>query len=399
MSERYRFNRMELAGSLGDLGALLPIAIAMVLINGLNPVGLFFSIAVFCIISGIFFDVTVPVQPMKVIGAYAIATSMAPSQILASSLLMGVFLLIVGLTGAIDTIRKYTPHSVIRGVQLSTGALLISGGIKFIIGTSKFQALQNAAKPYLAVQFLGPVQIGIVIGLIGGIVTFLLLDNKKFPAGLIVVIGGLIAGLILGARVDLGSDNLGFNIPEFLPFAFPGKPDFTFALFVLVLPQLPMTMGNAVLAYTDLSKEYFGDKSSKVSNRNVCISMALANFFSFCFGGMPLCHGAGGLAAHYRFGARTAGSNLMIGFIFLILALVLGNDIVSFFNLLPMSILGILLVFAGAQLTLTIMDLENRKDYFVATMILGITLASNLAVGFIVGMAIAQLLRWEKLSV
>ena len=127
--------------------------------------------------------------------------------------------------------------------------------------------------------------------------------------------------------------------------------------------------------------------------------MALANFFSFCFGGMPLCHGAGGLAAHYRFGARTAGSNVIIGLIFLVLAFVLGDDIVSFFNLLPMSILGVLLVFAGAQLNLTIMDLEGRKEYFVATMILGITLASNLAVGFIAGTVFAQLLRWKKLSV
>ncbi|WP_304511778.1 putative sulfate/molybdate transporter [Desulfobacula sp.] len=399
MFKNIKFNRMEIAGSFGDLGALLPIAIAMVLVNGLNPVGLFFSIALFFIISGLYFDVTVPVQPMKVIGAYAIATALTPSQILASSLLMGIFLLIIGLTGAIETIRKYTPKSVIRGVQLSTGAMLISGGIKFIIGTSKFQVLQNAAEPYLTVQFFGPVQVGIVIGVIGGIVTFLLLDNKKFPAGLIVVAGGLITGLILGARLDLSSGGLGFNIPKFLPFPFPEKADFTFALFALVLPQLPMTMGNAVLAYTDLSKEYFKDKSSKVSNRKVCVSMALANFLSFCLGGMPLCHGAGGLAAHYRFGARTAGSNLIIGFLILILALVLGNNIVGFFNLLPMSILGILLVFAGAQLALTIMDLENRKEYFVSTMILGITLASNLAVGFISGMVIAQLLRWDKLSV
>jgi SulP family sulfate permease len=390
---------MELAGSLGDLGALLPIAIAMVLINGLNPVGLFFTIAVFFILSGLFFGVTVPVQPMKVIGAYAIATAMNPSQILASSLLMGVFLLLVGMTGLIELIRKCTPKSVVRGVQLSTGALLISGGIKFIMGTSTFQASQNAVEPYLSIQTIGPVPIGIVIGLIGGIVTFLLLDNKKFPAGLIVVAGGLLVGLILGAGIDLGKEDLGFTIPQFMPYALPGKADFTFALFVLVLPQLPMTLGNAVIAYTDLSHEYFGDKASKVTNRNVCISMALANFFSFFFGGMPLCHGAGGLAAHYRFGARTAGSNLLIGLIFLVLAFILGNDIVSFFNLLPLSILGVLLVFAGAQLTLTIMDLENRKEFFVATIILGITLASNLATGFIIGMLFAQLLRWEKLSV
>ena len=127
--------------------------------------------------------------------------------------------------------------------------------------------------------------------------------------------------------------------------------------------------------------------------------MALANFFSFGLGGMPLCHGAGGLAAHYRFGARTAGSNVMIGVLFMGLAIIFGNSIVQVFNLIPMSILGVLLIFAGAQLTLAMMDLDQRKDYFVATLILGITLASNLAAGFIAGMIFAHVLRWEKLSV
>ncbi len=399
MTRKFTFNRMELSGSLGDLGTLLPIAIAMILVNGLSPVGLFFSISIFFIISGLFFGVTVPVQPMKVIGAYAIATNMAPTALLASGLLMGVCLLILGLTNAIELIRKITPKSTIRGVQLSTGALLISGGVKFIAGTSKFQILQNAAEPYLSIQTIGPIPMGILIGLMGAIATLLLLDNKKFPAGLVVVVGGLIFGVIFGTGSGLGLDSIGFHLPELLPFGLPGGADFTFALFALVLPQLPMTLGNAVLAFTDLSKEYFQDKAVKVSNRNVCISMALANFFSFCVGGMPLCHGAGGLAAHYRFGARTAGSNLMIGGILLVLAIVLGKDIVTLLNLLPLSVLGVLLIFAGAQLTLTIMDLDTRKDYFVATMILGITLASNLAVGFILGMVIARLLQWEKLSV
>lgn len=267
-----------------------------------------------------------------------------------------------------------------------------------MVGASKFQMLQNAAEPYLAVQFVGPVQVGIIIGVLGGFLTLLLLNNQKFPAGLIVVAGGIVTGLMLGARVDLGSVSIGFHLPKILPFGLPGKADFTFALFVLVLPQLPMTLGNAVLAYTDLSNQYFGEQS-KVSNRNVCLSMALANFFSFCVGGMPLCHGAGGLAAHYRFGARTAGSNLIIGIIFASLALILGSDIVSVLSLLPMSVLGILLIFAGSQLTLTIIDLDSRKDYFVATLILGITLASNLAAGFIIGIIAGHLLKWKQLSV
>lgn len=399
MDTRFRFNRLELAGSLGDLGTLLPIAIALVLINGLDPLGLFFSIGVFFILSGLYFKVTVPVQPMKVIGAYAIAASLTADQILASSLLMGIVLLIIGATGIISLIRKFTPLAVIRGVQLSTGILLMAGGVKFMIGSSKYQLLQGAVEPALAVQALGPVPISLVIGATVALITLLLLDNTKFPAGLIVVLGGLVIGIGLGARPDLGETGLGLHLPQLLPFGLPGKFDFSFALLALVLPQLPMTLGNAVLAYTDLSREYFGDRSAQVTNRKACLSMALANFFSFCLGGMPLCHGAGGLAAHYRFGARTAGSNLMIGLLFVALALVFGPNIIGLLHMLPMSILGVLLVFAGSQLTLTIMDLRERKDVFVAVLILGITLASNLAAGVIAGLIAAHLLRWDKLSI
>jgi SulP family sulfate permease len=259
--------------------------------------------------------------------------------------------------------------------------------------------MQNAVEPSLAFQSLGPLPISLVIGALAGILTLLLLDNRRFPAGLIVVLGGLAAGLLLGARTGFDAGFAGFHIPDLLPFGFPGQADFTFALFALVLPQLPMTIGNAVLAYTDLSREYFGERSASITNRKACLSMALANFFSFCLGGMPLCHGAGGLAAHYRFGARTAGSNLMIGLIFTGLAILLGTNIVSVLNLLPLAVLGVLLVFAGSQLTLTIMDLDERKDYFVATLILGITLATNLAAGFITGMVVARALKWQKVSV
>ncbi len=398
MAGKYKYNRLEFAGALGDLGALLPIAIAMVVFNGLNPLGLFLSIGLFYLFSGVYFGVTVPVQPMKVIGAYAIATAMSPEQILASSLLMALFLLLTGLTGTIDLIGKFTPHAVIRGVQLSTGTLLISGGVKFIIGNSSFQLLQNAVEPHLVVQVLGFIPISVVIGSLAALVTLLFIDNKKFPAALVVIVGGVIIGLMLGARMQLDK-GIGFYVPQLLPFGFPGGADFTFALIALVIPQLPMTLGNAVLAYTDLSKEYFGDKAKKVTNKAVCVSMALANLISFLLGGMPLCHGAGGLAAHYAFGARTAGSNIMIGGFFIGAAILFGAEIIQLFNLIPLSVLGALLVFAGAQLTLTIMDLEEKKDFFIATLILGITLATNLAAGVVAGMVVAQILKWEKLSI
>lgn len=399
MGLRYKFDRMEFAGSLGDLGTLLPLAIGMILINGLSPSGLLFSVGLFYVFSGTYYGVTVPVQPMKVIGAYAVATAMRAPQILASGALMGLVLLIIGATGVITAIGKYIPKPVVRGVQLSTGTLLMAQGVKFMIGTSKFQTLREAIEPYLTLQTLGPIPIGIVIGVIGGALTLVLLENKKLPAGLIVVFGGIGVGLALGTHEGLDKLRLGINLPKILPFGLPTPADFTFALLVLVLPQIPMTLGNAVIAYADLSRDYFGEDSKKVSYRASCISMALANFVSFFLGGMPLCHGAGGLAALYRFGARTAGANLMVGLIFVALAILLGTHALSIVYLIPMSVLGVLLLFAGGQLALTVIDMRERKDLFVALGVLGITLASNLAAGFIVGIAIAYALKSDKLRV
>ena len=399
MRQGYKFNRLEMAGSLGDLGTLLPLAVGMILINGLMPGAMFLTVGIYYIFAGIYFGITVPVQPMKVISAYAIATSMSASQITAAGYLMGLVLLLIGITGAVTVIGKTIPKAVVRGVQLSTGILLMVQGVKLMLGTSILQKIHQAVEPYLWVQSVGPIPIGIIIGGAGTFLTLFLLANKRFPAGLIVVVAGLALGLLLGNRQGLDELRIGIHLPSFLPFGWPTQADLTFALFALVLPQIPMTVGNAVIAYTDLSESYFSTQSSKVTYRSATISMALANFLSSTFGGMPLCHGAGGLAAHYRFGARTAGSNIMIGGIFIVLAFLLGDRSLAIINLLPLAVLGILLLFAGGELCLTILDLNTRKDLFVSLVILGITLATNLAAGFIVGIAVAYLLKYGKLSV
>jgi SulP family sulfate permease len=399
MAARYQFNRMELAGALGDLGTILPLGIGMIVINGLDPLALFACVGIYYLFSGMFFGVTMPVEPMKVIGAYAIATGIAAPQIFAASLINGLFLLVVGVTGAITLIGKYTPKPVIRGVQLSTGVLLVSQGVKMMLGSSQFQVIRRAAEPYLSLQHLGPLPIGILIGVVLGSLTLLLLDNRKLPAALVVVFIGLILGLILGTHEGLDKLVLGINIPRLLPSGIPPWADFATALFVLAIPQLPMTIGNSVIATGDLAKEYFGESSKKVTYPALCMSLATANIMSFFFGGMPMCHGAGGLASRFRFGARTAGSNIISGILFLLLALLLGSHALSVVYLIPMSALGVLLVFAGSQLALTILDLKGRKDLFVPLMMVGITLASNLAVGFIAGIALAYALKSEKLTI
>jgi SulP family sulfate permease len=302
---------------------------------------------------------------------------------------MGIFILFLGITGLIQLIGKYTPKSTVRGVQLGVGVVLMIKGLELIIQPD----------PNLAIQTIGPVNMSVILGTAGLFVTFLLLDNKKLPAALVLIVLGIILGIFIGKPMDAASLNWSINLPKPIPYGWPSVDDLIWVLPVLVLPQIPMTIGNAIISNTDITHEYFAKRAKRATYRSIANSQGLADVVSFFFGGIPMCHGAGGLAAHYRFGARTAGSNLIIGGIFLLLALIFGENIVAILQLLPFSLLGVLLVFAGLQLALMIQDLRDRKDLFVTLLMLGIALATNLGVAFIIGIIVAYAFKSDKLRV
>ncbi len=399
MTPRYHFNRLELAGSLGDLGTLLPLGLGMILTNGLDPSGVFWSVGLMYIFTGLYYGVPTPVQPMKVIGAYAIATSMTSGQVQASVLLMAVVLLLLGATGIVGVLGRAIPRVVVRGIQLATGILLMKSGLTLVLGTAPLQRLYGAAEPFLALEHLIGMPIGWLIGAGAFTLTLFFLNSRRFPAGLIVIAAGLAIGFLAGRHTGWDDLRWGFHLPGLFPLGHPVKVDFTFALLALVLPQLPMTVGNAVIADADLAERYFGADAHKTTHRALCLSMGLANLACYLFGGMPLCHGAGGLAAHYRFGARTAGSNLIIGVLIVAAALFFGRHIVTLVHLLPFSVLGVLLLFAGSQLALSISDLQTRRDLFVIFVMLGLTLAANLGVGFVVGLGVALFFKHSRVSI
>lgn len=397
---RFAFNRHELAGSLGDLGTLLPLAIGLIQINGFEATPVLLMVGVYHILSGAYFGITMPVQPMKVVAAYAIAAAVQPIVITTSGFLIGVILIALALTSAIDLIGALVPKPVIRGIQLTTGALLLSKGVHFAYGDTALQQTRQAVEPFLAVQSLGPIPIGWVLGPAAFVIILLLLKNKVAPSALVVVAAGLVAGLALGGLQAIDDAAIGFHLPRFLPFGTPTNAEIVVALTVLALPQLPLTFGNAVLAQADLTKEYFGEKvAARSTPRALTLSMGLANVVTAFVGGMPMCHGSGGLAAHYRFGARTAGSNIMIGAVFIAVALILGDGATQILGLLPLSVLGALLAFAGAQLAVVILDVKTRKDLFVVIVVLGVSLAIQLAVGFVVGTILYYALRHPKIDV
>ena len=316
---------------------------------------------------------------------------------MAASLVLGVIFLTLGATNLISPLARVVPRSVIRGVQVSTGALLAAKGVSFIAGISSFQKLQGLAEPFLIAQHLGPVPVGIAVGIALGVLTLFLLDSRKLPAGLVVVVGGLVLGLLCGAAAK-GEFTPGFSLPGLFPLGFPKWASFVAVTASIVLPQVPMTIGNAIIANADLSADYFKQDSRRVTSRALCISIGLANILVVPFGGMPMCHGAGGLAAHYRFGARTSGSNYIIGALFLVLAVVLGAHVLDAVRLLPMGALGVLLVFAGLQLCLTVMDMD-RRGMFVVFFMLAMTLSMNLAWAFAIGLGLAYVLKSERFRV
>ncbi len=395
-----RFNRHELAGSLGDLGTLLPLAFGLIAVNGIDATATFLAIGLFYILAGLYFGVTVPVQPMKVISAYAIASALSPLEVCTAGLWMALGLLLLGLSGGIGLVRRLVPQATVRGVQLVTGVLLMVRGIEFMLGRTELQQASGSAEPYLALDRLGPLPLGLVLGIAAVLVILLLLDSRRAPAALVVLAGGAAAGLALGGWQGLAGLEPGLHLPRPLPFGLPSASVWVLALTVLALPQLPMTLGNAVLAQSDLTREYFGAAAGRRSSpRALAVSMGLANLFCAAFGAMPLCHGAGGLAAHYRFGARSAGSNLMIGAAMLAVGLLLGDQAPALLGLLPFAVLGALLCFAGAQLAMTVRDVDQRADVFVVVVMLAVSLASNLAVGFGIGIALALLFRHTRLGV
>ena len=384
----FRFDRMEAAGSLGNLGTLLPLAVGMIVLNGLSATSVFLLVGLFHILAGVYFRIPAAVEPMKAIGAYAIAVGLTPLEIQASCLWMGGILLLLGATNLIQIIQRFTPKSCIRGVQLVVGVVLLTRGLELMVEPDV----------HMQLQYVLGVPLGPLLGALGLIAALLLLDNRKLPAAMVILILGIGIGLLVGKPFEAGVAS-GLSVLPLGPYGWPSPDVFWWMLPVLVLPQLPVTVGNAILSNVELSREYFPEKSGRVTNRSVSISMGLANCVAFFFGGLPMCHGAGGLAAHYRFGARTAGSNVIIGGLLVVLALSLRENLMGVLNLIPDAMLGVLLVFAGIQLALMIRDLVDRRDLFVALFMLGLGLALNLAVAFLAGVAVAHLVRLRKIQV
>ena len=369
------FSLSEFSGALADLGVMLPLILALISLNGMDATAVFVGVGVAYILVAFVYRLPIPVQPLKSVSALALALGLAPVVIVTGAIWNAVAFLGMGF-GKLDRwVIKAFPKPVIRGIQL---------GLSWLLFKSAWKLFSHPTKSWQGSLFVFDQAIAWVWILIGGAVIFLLLFlfwKRDFAALGVIVFGVGVSFFHLG----LPPLSLQFSFPKLLPLI-PTWGQLWQGLILLAIPQIPLSLGNSICATSDAAKVYFGDRASHVTERKLMVTMGTIDALTALIGGMPLCHGSGGLTAHYRLGARTGGAPLMLGGIFLALGLLGGQTSLQIFNLIPFPVLGVMLAYIGFQHMLLALDLHGQREWISALFVLALAImTNNLAVGFISG--------------
>ncbi len=383
-------SRQEISGAFGDAGILLPLALSLILVNGLNPTSVFLGVGLVYIATGLFFRIPMPVQPLKAVASIAIAGTLSPDLISAAGILMGLTLLLLSLTGAIELVGRLVSVPVIKGIQLTLALLLLRGGLELVWSSRLVPGLPPAVISIGGMDLPASVLLG--LGSLSVLVA--LLNRPLLPASLALIGGGLSLGSMMGAQVTVSWNDIGPIMPS---IALPSAATLGTAFVLLVLPQLPLSLGNAILSTADVARDYFGARAARVTPKRLGMSIGLANLGIGLIAGMPICHGAGGLTAHYRFGARTPLASVIIGSTCLVTGLVFGKAIVSVLSAMPYAVLGALLLYVGWRHLGLVTKVRQTSDYLMVFTVAGAsTLTNNLAVGFALGVAVDWAFRYIR---
>ena len=375
---RNRFDRMEWAGAFGDLGTLIPFAVAYIAVVKVDPFGILFSFGTAMLICGLYYRTPFPVQPMKAIGAVA-ATQAAQTATITQGAIFGAaavtggIWLVLGLTGAARRVTSWVPRYVVIGIVLGLGIGFMLEGIKL----------------------MGAGWVTAAVGLTG---TLLLLTNRKIPAMFLLLLFGIVCGVVQQPKLlqQLVAVKAGLRFPGWALGSIAPHEWLIGAVF-LALPQLPLTLGNAVIAIREENNRLFPDRA--VTENGIAISTGLMNLGSAALGGVPMCHGAGGMAGHVAFGARTGGAPIILGVLLLIGAFFFSASIQVLFALFARPVLGVILFLTGAQLALGSCDFSKNKGERFITVITTAFAMWNVGVAFVIGIALSQIQKrgWLRL--
>jgi len=365
LQNRIKFNRNEFSGAFGDIGTDLPLIIGMLLATNLEMSNVLIVYGFLQILTSIIYGIPMPVQPLKAVALIVITQKISSDVIFGGGLAIGVLMLVLTLTGLINWLNKIIPKTVIRGIQFGLGLQLSLLAVRDYIPSESYVGYIFAA-------------IGFSIGLV-------LIGNKKYPPAIFILALGFIYILLFK-----------FNILTTLSISLPKitLPELKYdsiltGLIVLALPQIPLSLGNSIFATKQLANDYFPEK--KITVKAIGFTYSFMNLISSFFGGLPVCHGSGGIAGHYTFGGRTGGSTFIYGLFYLLLGLFFSGNAVETLQIFPKSILGVILLFEGIALMMLMKDIITERKMFFIAIVVGIC-ANGLPNGYLIGMVIGTVL-------
>ena len=361
-----RFDRNEVAGAFGDIGTDLPLIVGMILAAGLHSASVLVMFGLMQYATAIRYRMPMPVQPLKAVAVLVITQKIAPEILYGGGLAIGIVMLALTVSGGITYLARVVPKAVIRGLQLGLG----------------IQLAMLALRDYVQADGMR----GYALAAIGFLVIIALFGNRRFPPAIPVIVIGAIYALVYKLSSSDFANAAGFTLPEVRSIS---MSDVTAGFVLLALPQIPLSLGNSILATRQVAEDLFPERN--VTVKKLSLTYAAMNLVNPFFGGIPTCHGSGGLVGHYTFGARTGGSILIYGSIFLILGLFFSSGFQQVVQVFPLPILGVLLFFEAAALMSMIRDQSADARSLLLVVIVGL-IAAGLPYGYALGLVIGTIL-------
>ena len=360
-----RFDRNEWAGSFGDVGTDLPLLLGIVLASGLDAGHVFAVFGLLQIATGLLYGLPMPMQPLKAMAVLVISQKIAGGVLLGGGLAVGLVMLLLTLTGGLDVLARWIPRSVVRGIQFGLGLSLASLALKTYIPSMGRTGWMLAAAGVLAM--------------------LLLWGNRRVPGGLILVALG--AAFALWNGLDLGKvfGGLGLSLPS---FHLPSREEVWRGFWLLALPQIPLSLSNSVIATHQTLQDLFPER--RVGVKKIGLTYSLVNLLAPLLGGVPACHGCGGLCGHYAFGARTGGSVVLYGAFYLLTGLFLSSPLQEVVKIFPQPVLGVILLFEALALMAFLRDTAASGRDFAVALLTGIV-AFAVPQGFVAGLLLGTL--------
>lgn len=369
-----RFDRNELSGAFGDLGTDFPLIVGMILVGGLDAASVLVLFGAMQILTGVTYGLPMPVQPLKAMAVIVITQRVSGDVLAGGGLAIGVAMLLLSVTGLIDALARAVPKSVVRGIQFGLGLQLASLALKDYVPADGAPGFALAAVAF--------------------VITIALLGNRRLPPAPLLIALGVAYALALKLDGGALAGAVSFALPKLQPVTWDAI--LTGAV-LLALPQIPLSLGNSILATRQVVADLFPEK--RLTVRKISFTYALMNLISPWFGGIPTCHGSGGMVGHYAFGGRTGGSVVIEGSLYVALGLFFSGGFQTAIELFPRPVLGVILLFEAVALLLLLRDMLGSTRDFTIVALAGLA-AFGLPYGYLVALLLGTALAyWWKSGV